>query len=147
MAFYLFFQIFVSWLITYCTLKLFYKTVSAKNHEIYQEPTFLTCILSLVAIDFSLKAKFIASNILYHCIGLCFAAIYYFIWYYEFSEISWTISLILGFVNSLLHIISWTFLLIIIPSAYLKNFKGYYLQLVFVNNIFTITTLTVYKLF
>jgi hypothetical protein len=147
MAFYLLSQIIMSWLITFCILFLFYKTVSATDNEIYREPTFLTWLLTMFDVDFSLKAKFIASSIISHGMGICFAAIYYLIWYYEFKEISWTTSFFIGLISALLRIISWTFLLLIIPSQQAKNFKGYYLQLVFLHNIFTIIVLTVYKCF
>ncbi|KFF02899.1 hypothetical protein [Flavobacterium reichenbachii] len=146
MALYLLFQIIVSWSIAFCILQLFYKIVSATNNEIYREPTFLTWLLTFFDIDFSLKAKFIASTVINHFMGLCFTAVYYLIWYCEFTEISWTTTLAVGLVTALLRIISWIFLLIIIPSAKVSNFKGYYLQLVFLHNIFTIIVLTLYRL-
>lgn len=147
MIFYLLFQIFISWFVASCILKLFYKTVSVKDIEVYREPALLTFLLTAIDINFPLRAKFITGKILHHCIGVCFASIYYLIWYYEFKEISWTISLIIGLINGLLHIIGWVFLLEIIPSSRLSNFKGYYLQLVFVHNVFTISAITIYELF
>lgn len=147
MIFYLLFQIFISWLVASYILKVFYKTVTIADTEVYREPTLLTSLLAAVGIDFSLKAKFIAGRIIHHSMGLCFAAVYYLVWYNEFKEISWTTSLIIGVISALLRIISWIFLLEIIPSSRLTYFKGYYLQLVFVHSIFTIATLMVYKLF
>lgn len=147
MALNLLFQILTSWLIAYCALSLFYKTVSATYSEIYREPTFLTSILTGVDLNFHPTAKFIVSGILNHSIGICFAGIYYLIWYYEFADISFTTSLIIGFISALLRIISWTLLLIVIPSSWLINFKGYYLQLVFLHSIFTFIVAILYKLF
>jgi len=147
MIFNLLFQIFISWFTACCLLKVFYITLSVKNTEIYQEPALLTSLLSVFSVTLSHKSNYIASKILHHCMGLCFTTVYYLIWFYEFREISWTASLIIGLINSLLRIISWIFLLEIIPSARLTNFKGYYLQLVFVHNIFTIAIITVYKFF
>ena len=147
MAFYLLFQIVISWLVACCILRLFYTTVSATVHEVYREPALLTLLLNKANIDFSLKAKVMSGSILHHIIGLCFAAVYYLIWYYEFGEISWTTSLIIGVISGLLRIISWTFLLEVIPSGQLNNFKGYYLQLVFVHNIFTFSAIIIYQIF
>lgn len=146
MALYLLFQIFTSWFIAYCALRLFYKTVSATDSEIYREPTLLTAILTGIDLNFHPTAKFIVSCILNHSIGICFAGIYYLIWYYEFADVSFTTSLIIGLISALLRIISWTFLIIIIPSSRLINFKGYYLQLVFFHNVFTLIVMILYKL-
>lgn len=146
MSLYLIFQIIISWITAWFIIMLFYKTISASDNEIYLDPALLTLLVKVLGIDFPLKAKFIASSILHHTIGICFVAIYYLIWYYEFTEISWKTSFIIGIVTGLLRIVSWTFLVIIIPSARLAGFKGYYLQLVFLHNIFTITALILYKL-
>jgi hypothetical protein len=146
MIFYFLFQIFISWVITCCILKLFNLVLSASHNEAYREPVLLTSLLAVVDIHLSLKNKLMAGRILHHTIGLCFTSIYYLIWYYEFAEISMTMSFIIGFIISLLNIISWTFLLEIIPAVRLVNFKGYYLQLVFVHSIFTILSLTIYWL-
>ncbi|WP_264537567.1 hypothetical protein [Flavobacterium sp. N1736] len=145
MALYLLFQIMLSWLAAFCILVLFYKTVSATQSEIYREPAFLTWLLAMLEVDFSLKAKFISSTIISHGMGICLTAVYCLIWYCEFREISWTASLFIGFISALLRIISWTFLILVIPSGHLDNFKGYYLQLVFLHNLFTIIVLMVYK--
>lgn len=146
MIFYLLFQIFISWLIASCILRLFYKTLSVNSSEVYREPKLLTFLLEAIQRDFTPKAKFMAGMILHHSMGLLFAAIYYLIWYCEFTEISWTVSFIIGLISGVLRIISWIFLLEVIPSAHLANFNGYYLQLVFIGNVFTIGTFTVYKL-
>ncbi len=147
MALNLLYQVLTSWLIAYCVLRLFYKTVSATNSEIYREPTFLTWILAGADLNLHPTAKFIVSGILNHGIGIFFAGIYYLMWYYEFADISFTTSLMIGLISALLRIVSWTFLLIIIPSSWLINFKGYYLQLVFLHNIFTFIVAILYKLY
>lgn len=147
MIFYLFFQIFISWLIACCVLHIFYKTILAKSSEVYLEPTLLTSLLALAGIDFPRKAKYIVGKILHHTMGICFTAVYYLMWYYEFAEISWSTSIIIALIIALLRIISWIILLEVIPSIQLIKFKGYYLQLVFVHNIFTFMVIAVYKLF
>lgn len=147
MIFSLLFQIFLSWLVACCIIQLFNKALSTPNSKFYQEPTLLTSILSFISIDLSLKTKLRIGQLLHHVFGLCFAAIYYIIWYSEFNEISWTTSLIIGFITGLIRIISWTFLLEIIPPVHTANFKGYYLQLVFIHNIFIIVSFSVDWLF
>lgn len=144
---YLFFQILISWITASFIIKLFNVAVSVPENKIYLEPTLLTGLFAVVDISLTLKTQLIAGKILHHTIGICFTAVFYLVWYYEFAEISWTTSFILGIISGLIRIISWTFLLEIIPSARLINFRGYYLQLVFVHNIFTITALGIYKLF
>jgi hypothetical protein len=146
MILYLFFQILISWLTASCIINLFNAAVSAPENKIYLEPTLLTGLFAIVDINLTLKTQLIAGKILHHTIGICFTAVYYLVWYYEFAEISWTTSFIIGLISGLIRIISWTFL-VEIPSARFINFKGYYLQLVFVHNIFTITALGIYKLF
>ena len=134
----LLFQILISWLVACCIIRIFNLAVASPDAKFYQEPTLLTSILSAIAIDLTLKTKLRIGKLLHHSFGLCFAAVYYVIWYSEFAEISWSTSIIIGFVTGLIRIISWTFLLEIIPSVHTSNFKGYYLQLVFVHNIFII---------
>lgn len=143
----LLFHIFVSWLITCCILKIFNKALVTSENEFYQEPALLTSLLAAVDVDLTSKAKLRAGMLLHHVFGLCFATVYYIICYYEFAEISWSMSLIIGIISGFVRIISWTFLLEIIPATHLSNFRGYYLQLVFVHNIFTISTLTLYNYF
>lgn len=134
----LLFQIFISWLIACCIIKVFNKSIATPDSKIYQEPTLLTSILSTIAIELSLKTKLRIGKVLHHSFGLCFATVYYLIWYCEFTEISWATSIIIGVISALIRIISWTFLLEIIPTVHTANFKGYYLQLVFVHSIFII---------
>lgn len=134
----LLFQILISWLVACCIIRIFNMALSTPDTKFYQEPALLTSILSAVAIDLTLKTKLRIGKLLHHSFGLCFAAVYYIIWYSEFAEISWSTSIIIGFVTGLIRIISWTFLLEIIPSVHTANFKGYYLQLVFVHSIFII---------
>jgi hypothetical protein len=139
----LLFQILISWLLTCCILKIFNKALSTPDNEFYQEPALLTSLFFVIDIDLPLKAKLRAGKILHHSFGLCFATIYYLLLYCEFGEISWTTSIIIGFINGLIRIISWTFLIEIIPSVHTVNFKGYYLQLVFMHNLFIITAFSV----
>lgn len=146
MVLYLFFQILISWITASCLLNLFNIAVSAPENKIYREPTLLTALLAVAAIQLTLKGQLIAGKIIHHTIGICFTAVYYLIWYHEFAEISWTITFMLGLVIGLIRIVSWTFLLEIIPAARLVNFKGYYLQLVFLHNIFTVSVLGIYWL-
>ena len=143
MILYLLFQILISWLLTCCILKIFNTALSNPENEFYREPALLTSLLFAIDINLPLKAKLKAGKILHHSFGLCFATIYYLLWYNEFAEISWTTTTIIGFINGLIRIISWTFLVEIIPSTHTKNFKGYYLQLVFVHNIFIIIAFSV----
>ncbi len=143
MIFYLLFQIIFSWLITCCILKAFNKALSTSNSEFYQEPVLLTALFSVFNINLAKKSKLIAGKIVHHKVGICFSATYYLIWYFEFVEISWTTTIIIGVINALVCIICWTFLLEIIPSISIANFKGYYLQLVFLHNIFLITVFLV----
>ncbi len=143
----LLFQILFSWFVACFILKLFNSAISAPHSEIYREPELLIDFFDFIKINFSVKAKLIASRTLHHIIVLCFITIYYLVWYYEFAEISWEISFIIGILISMVSIIRWIFLIEIIPSARLANFKGYYLQTVFIYNIFTITAFTVYRLF
>lgn len=143
----LFFQIFISWLVGCCILRLFNTALSASDNEIYLEPALLTSLLSALNINFPLKAKLKAGQLLHHGFGLCFATIYYLLWYSEFGEISWTTSLIIGFITAVIRIISWMFLVEIIPPIYTANFKGYYLQLVFIHNVFIIIAFSVDWLF
>ena len=138
MILFLLFQILISWLVSCCILRLFNWALSASDNEIYLEPTLLSSLLSTFNINFPSKAKLKASKILHHSFGLCFATIYYLLWYAEFGEISWTTSLVIGFITAVIRIISWMSLIEIIPSIYTANFKGYYLQLVFLHNIFII---------
>lgn len=147
MILYLCFQIFISWLVSCCILQVFNKALSTSDNEFYQEPSLLTSLLSVLNIDFPFKAKLKAGKVLHHSFGLCFASIYYLLWCVEFGEISWTTSIIIGFINALIRIISWMFLVEIIPSIYTANFKGYYLQLVFVHNIFIILAVSIDWLF
>ena len=147
MILYLLFQILISWLISCCILRLFSRALSTTDNVFYQEPALLTSLLSALKIDFPLRAKMKAGRLLHHSFGLCFATIYYLLWYSEFGEISWTTSIIIAFINSLIRIISWTFLFEIIPLVYTASFKGYYLQLVFLNNIFIIMAFYVDWLF
>jgi hypothetical protein len=147
MVLYLLFQIVVSWLITCCILKIFNKLLVTSDNEFYQEPVLLTSLFSAVDIDLTSKEKLRAGMLLHHVFGLFFAAVYYMICYYEFAEISWSMSFIIGIISGFVRIISWTFLLEIIPATHLSSFKGYYLQLVFVHNIFTISALTLYNVF
>lgn len=132
------FQIVISWFVACCMLRLCSMALSSSGSQFYQEPTLLTVLLSSIDINLALKTKLKAGKILHHIFGLFFTAIYYLLWYFEFTEISWTTSVIIGLVNGLLCIISWTFLLEVIPKGYSNNFKGYYLQLAFVQNIFII---------
>lgn len=134
----LLFQILISWIVACCIIRIFNMALSSPDAKFYQEPTLLTSILSAIAINLTLKTKLRIGKLLHHSFGLCFAAVYYLIWYSEFAEISWSTSIIIGFVTGLIRIISWTFLLEIIPSVHTANFKGYYLQLVFVHSIFII---------
>lgn len=134
----LLFQILISWLFACCIIRIFNMALSSPDAKFYQEPTLLTSILTALTIDLTLKTKLRIGKVLHHSFGLCFAAVYYMIWYSEFAEISWSTSIIIGFVTGLIRIISWTFLLEIIPSVHTANFKGYYLQLVFVHSIFII---------
>ncbi|MNX69693.1 hypothetical protein D3C86_1009210 [compost metagenome] len=143
----LLFQILISWLVSCCILRLFNRALSVSDNEFYQEPVLLTSFLSALNIDFPLKAKLKAGKLLHHSFGLCFATIYYLLWYSEFGEISWTTSMIIGFITAVIRIISWMFLAEIIPSIYTANFKGYYLQLVFIHNIFIILAFSVDWLF
>lgn len=143
MIFFLLFQIVISWLVACCIIRIFNLAVASPDAKFYQEPTLLTSILSAIAIDLTLKTKLRIGKVLHHSFGLCFAAIYYLIWYCEFAEISWTTSIIIGVISALIRIISWTFLLEIIPTVYTSNFKGYYLQLVFVHSIFIIAAFSV----
>jgi hypothetical protein len=141
----LLFQILLSWLLTSCLVQMFYKRILAEAQEVYREPAFLTLLLSLVAIRFTKKAKDQVSKVLYHSIGICFAAIYYLLWYYEFAEISFSDTVILGVTAALLRILSWILLFVILPATSHINFKGYYLQLVFLHNVFTITVILLYR--
>jgi len=134
----LLFQILISWLVACCIIRIFNLAVASPDAKFYQEPTLLTSILSAIAIDLTLKTKLRIGKLLHHSFGLCFAGVYYILWYSEFAEISWSTSIIIGFITGLILIISWTFLLEIIPSVHTANFKGYYLQLVFVHSIFII---------
>ena len=143
---FLLFQILFSWLVTCCIIRVFNKSITTPDTKFYQEPALLTSIFSAFTIDLSLKTKLRIGKILHHSFGLCFAAVYYIIWYCEFGEISWTASIIIGFISALIRIISWTFLLEIIPSVHTANFKGYYLQLVFVHNVFIVAAFSVDRL-
>jgi len=134
----LLFQILISWIVACCIIRIFNMALSSTDAKFYQEPALLTSILSAIAIDLSLKTKLRIGKLLHHSFGLCFATVYYILWYSEFAEISWSTSIIIGFITGLIRIISWTFLLEIIPSVHTANFKGYYLQLVFVHSIFII---------
>jgi len=103
------FQIVVSWLVACCILRIFSSALSASGSQFYQEPALLTILLSSIDINLPLKTKLKAGQLLHHSFGLYFTAIYYLLWYFEFTEISWTTSLIIGLVNTLISIISWTF--------------------------------------
>lgn len=139
MILYLLFQILISWMVTCCLLKIFNKALSISKNEFYQDPALFTGFLSAIDINLHQETKLKIGMVVHHIFGLCFAAIYYLIWYSEFSEISWMTTIIIGIVNALMGIISWAFLLEIIPAVHIRNFKGYYLQQVFVNHILIIT--------
>ena len=143
MILFLLFQIFISWLAACCMLRIYSKALSASGTQFYQEPALLTSLLLALGLNLSLKAKLKIGKFLHHSFGLCFATVYYLIWYCEFEEISWTTSIIIGVITGLIQIISWIFLLKIIPAVHTSNFKGYYLQLVFVHNIFIIVAFSV----
>jgi hypothetical protein len=143
----MFFQILISWLLACGILKLFNKAISIPQTNIYQEPKLLTDLLAIIEIEMSLKGKLIAGRILHNTIGLCFTAIYYLIWYYQFAEISLLISFSIGIIISLLGIISWIFIHEIVPADRMTNFRGYYLQLVFVYNVFTLIAVAIYQIF
>jgi hypothetical protein len=147
MILYLLSQILTSWLVACCILRLFNKAVSVKDTEFYREPTLLTSIFSAINIDLTIKSKLKAGKILHHSFGLFFTTVYYMMWYSEFGEISWSTSIIIGFINALIRIISWTLLFEIIPAVHTVNFKGYYLQLVFIHNLFIISAFSVDLLF
>jgi hypothetical protein len=143
----MFFQILISWLLACGILKLFNKAISIPQTNIYQEPKLLTDLLAIIEIEMSLKGKLMAGRILHNTIGLCFTAIYYLIWYYQFAEISLLISFSIGIIISLLGIISWIFIHEIVPADRMTNFRGYYLQLVFVYNVFTLIAVAIYQIF
>jgi hypothetical protein len=147
MIFYMFFQILISWLLACGILKLFNKAISIPQTNIYQEPKLLTDLLAIIEIEMSLKGKLMAGRILHNTIGLCFTAIYYLIWYNQFAEISLLISFSIGIIISLLGIISWIFIHEIVPTGCITNFRGYYLQLVFVYNVFTLIAVAIYQIF
>ena len=147
MIFYMFFQILISWLLACGILKLFNKAISIPQTNIYQEPKLLTDLLAIIEIEMSLKGKLMAGRILHNTIGLCFTAIYYLIWYNQFAEISLLISFSIGIIISLLGIISWIFIHEIVPADRMTNFRGYYLQLVFVYNVFTLIAVAIYQIF
>ena len=147
MIFYMFFQILISWLLACGILKLFNKAISIPQTNIYQEPKLLTDLLAIIEIEMSLKGKLMAGRILHNTIGLCFTAIYYLIWYNQFAEISLLISFSIGIMISLLGIISWIFIHEIVPTDRITNFRGYYLQLVFVYNVFTLIAVAIYQIF
>jgi hypothetical protein len=141
----LFFQIVLSWILGSSILKIFVKEVSAKE-DIYQVPALLVDLLAVAEIKMSLKTGLMAGKILHNIFGLSFIALYTLIWYNEFGETSLITTLITGLISGLLNVISWTLLLVIIPASFLENFKGYYLKLVFIQNAFTITSLTFYNI-
>ncbi|PBJ07977.1 hypothetical protein [Flavobacterium sp. ACN6] len=145
--YYLLFQILISWLIACGILVLFNRATFTSYTEVYSEAKLITNILTVFNVNPSLQGKLITSRILHHVTGLYFAAAYYLMWYYEFVEVSWNTSFLIGISIGLLRYMSWIFLLEIIPKSYIVNFKGYYLHHIFLHAIFTILILSVYFLF
>ena len=147
MIFYLLLHILVSWFLTCAILRFFNLMISSTSNEFHREPSLLTSLFAWADIQMTPEKTIMAGRIVHHIIGIFFTSVYYLIWYYEFAEISLIITVGIGFVIGLLNIISWAILQEIIPAVRLADFKGYYLQQVFVHNIITIIAILIYWLF
>lgn len=139
-------QIFLSCLTAGFILKIYHSYIAAKTSEIYPEPLLLTLLLCSAGFTFNDRAKYWSSRIIYNLFGATFAALYHIIWYYEFQEISITAVILISFVLAFIQIIGSTLLLEIISSVRLTYFKGYYLQLVMIHNVFTCLVFIPYSL-
>lgn len=145
--YYLLFQIFISWSIAYIILGLVNKITFVSYTDVYREAKLITSFFKIFNVHLSIQHKLFISRILHHITGMYFISVYYVMWYYEFTEISWKMSFLIGIVISLVRFMSWIFLLEIFPSSRTSKFKGYYLQHVFLHNTFTIMILSAYLTF
>lgn len=147
MDFYTVLQILISSIAATSIMTLFSYAVSASAREVYKEPVLLTYILHTFHLDISSTSKTILGWVLHYLIGLCFVILYHVIWIYEFVEISWKVSILLGAVSGIIGIISWIILFEIVPQKPNIDFRGYYIQLFVAHIIFGLTAFSVYILF
>ncbi|MCD0467286.1 hypothetical protein [Flavobacterium sp. ENC] len=147
MNLYILLQIIISSIVATSVMTLFSYAVSAAAREIYKEPVLLTYVLHKANIDISSKTKIILGWFLHYLIGFLFVLVYHLLWYYEFLEISWTVSILFGVISGIIGIVSWIILFEIIPQKPNIDYKGYYIQLLLAHVIFAVSSFMVYKVF
>lgn len=147
MNFHIILQIITSSVAATSVMTLFSYAVSASAREIYKEPLLLSYVLASLKLEISQNAKNILGWVLHYLIGLGFVMIYHFLWFNEFLEISWLVSVLLGVFSGIIGILTWILLFEIIPQKPNIDFKGYYIQLFIAHIIFSIVAFLVYRLF
>lgn len=147
MNFHIILQIIISSVAATSVMTLFSYAVSLSAREMYKEPVLLTYILTVLHLQVSPNLKSILGWLLHYLIGLGFVVGYHFLWFSEFLEISWDVSILLGVISGIIGVISWVILFEIIPQKPDIDFKGYYIQLFAAHIIFSVIAFMVYKLF
>jgi hypothetical protein len=147
MTFYILLQILLSSIAATSIMTLFSYAVSSSAREVYKEPVLLTYILSALHLEVSPNLKTILGWFIHYLIGICFVAGYHYLWFNEFLEVSWSVSILLGVITGIIGIISWIILFEIIPVRPNIDYKGYYIQLFIGHVIFSLVAFIVYKLF
>ncbi|KUJ61208.1 hypothetical protein AR687_13525 [Flavobacteriaceae bacterium CRH] len=147
MNFHIILQIITSSVAATSVMTLFSYAVSASAREIYKEPLLLSYVLASLKLEISQNVKNILGWVLHYLIGLGFVIIYHFLWFNEFLEISWSVSVLLGVFSGIIGILTWILLFEIIPQKPNIDFKGYYIQLFIAHIIFSIVAFVVYRLF
>ncbi|MHC0443195.1 hypothetical protein [Flavobacterium sp. 3-210] len=141
------FQVLTSSIAATSVMTLFSYAVSASAREIYKEPVLLTYILSAMHFKMSPNLKINVGWVLHYLIGLFFVIGYHILWFNQFLEISWSVSIFLGVISGIIGIISWVILFEIIPQKPNINFKGYYLQLFIAHILFSVVAFVFYVMF
>lgn len=147
MNFHIVLQILISSIAATSVMTLFSYAVSEGARETYKEPVLLGYLLSSFNITISPQLKLFLGWLMHYLIGVAFVIAYHIVWYYQFMDISWAASILLGIISGIIGIISWVILFEIVPSKPNIDFKGYYAQLFVAHVIFAIVAYVVYKLF
>jgi len=142
------FKIFISWLSALITFFTFIRSVSdISDNELYKKPELLSSLFSIFNFNLSEKVLILSGTVTHHLVTLLFVMIYHILWFNEFKEISWIITISIGVFISMMLFLVWTLIIHVLPRQSLINFKGHYLQIVFFCNFFTMLMVGTYMTF
>ena len=139
-------KILISSILATAVMTAFSYLVSETFKKLFKEPVLLSFAIGRFHLQLSKSTERVLAWLLHFMIGLLFVVCYHFIWKWDWLDIDFQSSLLLGALSGIIGIISWHFIFEFTNHQPRIAFKQYYLQLFIAHVFFGVTAFFSYLL-